>query len=156
MIDQIVEKYIALRDKKAQFKAEYEAKVAEIEAALDRIEKHLLEKMQEQGLKSLPTPMGTAYIQHRTSASVAEVWSSSADVHQFEHTARLRLHGHVVHVVPRVRADDASDGHDGAADDLLASSGDGHGAVLIEVCFSDSHWRLLVGCKLQLHPAPLR
>ena len=72
MIDQIVEKYIELRDKKAQFKAEYEAKVAEIEAGLDRIERHLLQKMQEQGLKSLPTSAGTAYIQHRTAATVAD------------------------------------------------------------------------------------
>jgi uncharacterized protein YycO len=75
MIDQIVEKYIALRDQKAQFKAEYEAKVAEIEQALDRIERHLLEKMQEQGLKSMPTAAGTAYIQHRTAATVAD-WDS--------------------------------------------------------------------------------
>lgn len=75
MIDQIVEKYIALRDAKAKHKAEYEAKVAEIEVALDRIEKHLLEKMQEQGLKSLPTGAGTAYISHRTSATVAD-WDS--------------------------------------------------------------------------------
>lgn len=75
MIDQIVEKYIALRDAKAKHKAEYEVKVAEIEAALDRIEKHLLENMQAQGLKSLPTAAGTAYISHRTSASVAD-WDS--------------------------------------------------------------------------------
>lgn len=75
MIDQIVEKYIALRDKKAQFKAEYEAKVSEIDQALARIESHLMERMQQQGLKSLPTTAGTAYIQHRTAASVAD-WDS--------------------------------------------------------------------------------
>jgi hypothetical protein len=75
VIDQIVERYIALRDAKAKHKADYEAKVAEIEVAMDRIEKHLLEKMQEQGLKSLPTGAGTAYIQHRTNASVAD-WDS--------------------------------------------------------------------------------
>lgn len=75
MNDQLIEKYIALRDKKAQFKAEYEAKVGEIDAALDRIEKHLLTNMQAQGLKALPTTAGTAYIQHRTSASVAD-WDS--------------------------------------------------------------------------------
>jgi hypothetical protein len=75
MIDQIVEKYITLRDKKAVFKAEYEAKVAEIEVALDRIESHLMTRMQEQGLKSLPTSAGTAYIQHRTSVTTAD-WAS--------------------------------------------------------------------------------
>ena len=72
MIDEIIDRYIALRDKKAIFKAEFEAKTAQIDEALDRIERHLLGKMQEQGLKSMPTPAGTAYIQHRTSATVAD------------------------------------------------------------------------------------
>ena len=75
MIDQIVEKYITLRDLKAQYKAEYEAKTAEITAALDRIETHLLAKMQEQGVKSFPTAAGTAYLQHRSSASIGD-WDS--------------------------------------------------------------------------------
>lgn len=75
MLDDIIKKYIELRDKKAEYKAEYEAKVSEIETALTRIERHLLGKMQEQGLKSLPTNAGTAYIQHRTSATVAD-WES--------------------------------------------------------------------------------
>lgn len=76
MLDDIINKYIELRDKKAEYKAEYEAKVAEIESALTRIERHLLGKMQEQGLKSLPTTAGTAYIQHRTSATVAD-WDAT-------------------------------------------------------------------------------
>ena len=75
MIDEIVERYIKMRDKKAEYKAEYTAKVADIDAAMARIENHLLARMQEQGLKSMPTVAGTAYIQHRTSASVAE-WNS--------------------------------------------------------------------------------
>lgn len=75
MIEEIVQKYVALRDKKAEFKAEYEAKVAAIEEAMDRIEKHLLTQMQTQGLKSMPTAAGTAYIQTRTSATVAD-WDS--------------------------------------------------------------------------------
>jgi hypothetical protein len=72
MIDEIVAKYIQIRDQKAKFKAAYDAQVAELDAAMDRIEKHLLTKMQAQGLKSMPTTAGTAYIQHRTSASVAD------------------------------------------------------------------------------------
>lgn len=75
MIDEIVAKYILLRDKKAQFKAAYDVQVADLDAAMDRIEKHLLNKMQEQGLKSMPTTAGTAYIQHRTAASVQD-WDS--------------------------------------------------------------------------------
>lgn len=67
MLDEIITKYITLRDKKAEYKAEYDGKVAAIDNALARIEQHLMVKMQEQGLKSLPTTAGTAYIQHRTS-----------------------------------------------------------------------------------------
>lgn len=72
MIDALVTKYIAIRDAKAKRKAKYEAEVAELTAAMDKIENHLLTKMQSQGLKSLPTTAGTAYIQHRSSASVAD------------------------------------------------------------------------------------
>lgn len=72
MIDEIIAKYIVLRDKKAVLKASYDASVADIDNALSRIEGHLLTKMQEQGLKSMPTPAGTAYIQHRTAATVAD------------------------------------------------------------------------------------
>ena len=72
MLDEIITKYITLRDKKAEYKAEYDGKVAAIDNALARIEQHLMVKMQEQGLKSLPTTAGTAYIQHRTSAAVAD------------------------------------------------------------------------------------
>jgi hypothetical protein len=72
MIEEIVEKYIALRDKKAVYKAEYDVKVAEIEAALTRIENFLLGKMQEQGLKSMPTAAGTPYLSSRVSVTIAD------------------------------------------------------------------------------------
>ena len=72
MIEAIVAKYIQLRDQKSKYKAEFDKKTAEIDNALERIERHLLGKMQEQGLKSMPTTAGTAYIQHRTSATVAD------------------------------------------------------------------------------------
>lgn len=89
MIDQIVSRYIALRDLKAKYKAEYEAKVAEVETAMQRIENHLLTTMQAQGLKSMPTAAGTAYIQHRTSASVAD-WDSLLNfIREGDHWAML-------------------------------------------------------------------
>jgi len=78
MIDDIVEKYVQLRDKKAEFKAEYNQKVAQVDEALTRIEAHLQAKMQEQGLKSLPTSAGTAMLVHKSSATVAE-WGSFLD-----------------------------------------------------------------------------
>ena len=75
MIEEIVEKYIALRDKKAIYEAEYDVKVAEIEAALTRIENYLQTKMQEQGLKSMPTAAGTPYLSSRVSVTIAD-WDS--------------------------------------------------------------------------------
>lgn len=72
MIDDLIDRYIKLRDKKKQLKDEYEAKVAPYDAAMDKIENLMLTKMQEQGLKSMPTSAGTAYIQTRTSATVAD------------------------------------------------------------------------------------
>jgi hypothetical protein len=75
MIEEIVAKYIAIRDEKTKRKAAYTADVAKLDAALDKIEAHLLTLMQAQGLKSLPTAAGTPYIQHRSSASIAD-WPS--------------------------------------------------------------------------------
>lgn len=75
MMDELIAKYIQLRDKKAALRAEYDAKVGTVDAALTKIEGFLLTQMQEQGLKSMPTGAGTAYIQHRTSASIAD-WDS--------------------------------------------------------------------------------
>jgi hypothetical protein len=74
-LDAIVERYIKLRDLKAQHKQEYEKKVAEIDGALDRIENFFLKTMNEQGSESIKTPFGTAYISEKTNATVAD-WDS--------------------------------------------------------------------------------
>lgn len=74
-IQQVVDKYIALRDKKAQLKAAYDAQVAGIDEMLQRCEAFLLTRMQEQGVESYKTTAGTAYVQTRTSATVAD-WDS--------------------------------------------------------------------------------
>lgn len=77
-VDRIIEKYIALRDKKAELKAAYDGQVKDLDAAMSRIENFLLAKMQELGVESLRTPFGTPYIQRRTSASVAD-WEAVLD-----------------------------------------------------------------------------
>lgn len=71
-LDALVEKYIFLRDKKAQIKAEYDAKVGEIDQMLDRIEAVLLQAFQDAGMDSVRTSAGTAYKSVRTSAQVAD------------------------------------------------------------------------------------
>lgn len=68
----IVAKYIELRDRKAVFKAEYEAKVAGTQSLLDGIEAKLLSYMSSTGVESIKTTEGTAYCATRNSASIAD------------------------------------------------------------------------------------
>ncbi len=71
-VDEIVEKYIKLRDKKAEIKAKYEADIAKYDEALDKLESLLLNTFNETGIDSVKTSVGTAYASLRTSASVAD------------------------------------------------------------------------------------
>lgn len=72
MIDDIIAKYIEIRDRKAALKKEYEARTAPLDAAMAKIEAHLKDQMAKQGLESMPTKAGTAYTQRRTSATTAD------------------------------------------------------------------------------------
>jgi hypothetical protein len=71
-LDEIVAKYIKLRDKKAVFKAEYDAKVADIDNMLDKVEAILLKQFEETGVSSVKTPNGTAYTTTRVSVPIAD------------------------------------------------------------------------------------
>lgn len=71
-LDALVSHYIALRDRKTKMKAEYDGKVAEIDALLDKIEARLLQTFQESGMDSVKTSAGTAYRSTRTSATIAD------------------------------------------------------------------------------------
>lgn len=71
-LDELVGKYIELRDKKALLKASYDAKVDRLDAVLDKIEGVLLKTFEETGLESAKTDMGTAYKTVKTSCRVAD------------------------------------------------------------------------------------
>ena len=71
-IDGLVERYLALRDKKAEYKAQYDAKVEAIDLAMTKVENYLLKLMQELGVESIRTAVGTPYISRRSSASVSD------------------------------------------------------------------------------------
>lgn len=71
-IDELVEKYIQLRDKKSELKKAYELEVEKVDSLLDKIEVTLLKTFQETGLDSVSTKLGTAYTATRTSATVAD------------------------------------------------------------------------------------
>ena len=71
-LSELVQKYIELRDKKAEYKAEYEAKVSKLEVVLEKIEGTLLKTFDSAGMDSIKTEFGTAYTTTKTSASVAD------------------------------------------------------------------------------------
>jgi hypothetical protein len=72
MIDKLIEKYIALRDRKAEMKAAFDNSVAVIDAAMEKVENVILGKLNDSGGDSIATPAGTAFKQEMTSATVAD------------------------------------------------------------------------------------
>lgn len=71
-IENLVQKYITLRDKKSVMKKAFDASVESIDAMLAKLESHFLTVMKAQGLTSLPTAAGTPYQSNKTSVTVAD------------------------------------------------------------------------------------
>lgn len=70
--DEIVQLYIALRDRRATRKAKYDADDADDKAKQEKLEGIMLHRMQESGSESIRTQFGTAFKSTRTSATVAD------------------------------------------------------------------------------------
>lgn len=64
--------YIKMRDRKAELKAEFDAKVAPLNEKMDKLEAKLLEVFNQTGMDSVKTEFGTAYATTRVTASVAD------------------------------------------------------------------------------------
>ena len=71
-MEELVEKFIALRDQKSKMSTEYKAQVAQIDSVLDQIEGQLLRDFNTHGMESVRTKSGTAYKSTRNSATVAD------------------------------------------------------------------------------------
>lgn len=71
-ISELVAKYIEVRDKKAEFKADTEAKLAKYDDALEKMEAALLKAFDAMGVDSTKTEFGTAYTSTRNTASIAD------------------------------------------------------------------------------------
>lgn len=71
-IDSIIERYIKLRDKKAQMKAAFDASTADINTAMARCEQVILEEINAQGVESVRTEYGTAFKSTATSVTTAD------------------------------------------------------------------------------------
>lgn len=59
--EEVIAKYVSLRDKKAEFKKEYDEKVAKIDAAQATLEVYLMQLLDSLKVESLRTEAGTAY-----------------------------------------------------------------------------------------------
>lgn len=75
-MEELVAKYIELRDTKAKIESETKAKVAKIVDVMDKIEAVILAEFQASGVESVRTANGTAYKQTRSSATVAD-WDAA-------------------------------------------------------------------------------
>jgi hypothetical protein len=71
-LDELIAKYIKLRDRKAQMKRAFEDEVGKVNAVMDKMEAIILKTFQETGQTSAKTEFGTAYTSARTSATVAD------------------------------------------------------------------------------------
>lgn len=71
-VEDLVDRYVKLRDKKAELKSAYEKSVAGIDSGMARIEAYVQNLMNTLGVESLRTDAGTAMQVIRTSASVAD------------------------------------------------------------------------------------
>lgn len=71
-IADVTEKYIALRNKKAEMDAEHKKKMEAINNAMERCEAYLLNTLNGLGLDSVRTPAGTVFTKVATSATVAD------------------------------------------------------------------------------------
>lgn len=71
-IDQLVSKYVELRDKLAEEKAAYDQRVDKIKEVMGKIEDKLLAHFEETGSESVRTEAGTAYRSIKSTASVAD------------------------------------------------------------------------------------
>lgn len=72
MIDQLIGKYIQLRDRKAEIKEKYDTAVEQIDAAMEKVENVILAHLNSQNLDSVAGETGTAFKQSVTSATVGD------------------------------------------------------------------------------------
>ena len=71
-LEKLVDGYIKARDKKAELKAEFTKKTAQLDEWMARAEGVILQELQTQNLESVRTSAGTAYKSVQTSATVAD------------------------------------------------------------------------------------
>ncbi len=83
--DQIIEKYIALRDKKDAIKKQHTEQLKPYNEVMYAMEMALLDRLNQRGADSTKTKVGTAYISTDTSVT-CHAWSQTFDfIQKHEH-----------------------------------------------------------------------
>ena len=72
MINELIDRYIQLRDKKAQVVRAHEANVARYDEAMAKIEETLAKHMTDSGTDRVGSAAGTAFFSNTRSATVAD------------------------------------------------------------------------------------
>jgi len=72
MIDQLIDKYIRLRDRKGEIKEKYETAVAQIDDAMEKVENVILAHLNAHNVDSVAGETGTAFKQTVSSATVQD------------------------------------------------------------------------------------
>jgi hypothetical protein len=71
-VDTLVEKYVKIRDKKAEIAAEQKKVMERINGALKKLEAAMMQEMQTAGAESIRTAAGTCYVSTKTTAKVQD------------------------------------------------------------------------------------
>jgi hypothetical protein len=71
-VDEVIAKYIDLRDRKDKINADAKAAVKAVDANLDIIEAWLLNQANEQGVSSFACDIGTAFVKETDFANVSD------------------------------------------------------------------------------------
>lgn len=71
-LDQVVDRYVKLRDKKKEMEEAHKASLRPINEAMERLEVALLTHLEQNGTEAVRTKAGTAYKKTETSITIAD------------------------------------------------------------------------------------
>jgi hypothetical protein len=70
--EEVVQKYVQLRDAKASYVKRFKDKVEKVDEAMSKLEAVLLQQLEATGADSIKTKSGTAFKTRKTSATVSD------------------------------------------------------------------------------------
>jgi hypothetical protein len=71
-VDTVIQRFVEVRDQRAELKRAWEVEDNKLKEALEKIEVHLMRRLEDAGVESFKTPVGTAYVSTDTKCSCAD------------------------------------------------------------------------------------